>query len=99
MVREGEKIIFKGELVNDSAYRVIESMRKEYEKKIGVSSVLVIFGQSILVMISVLVVFLFLGSFRKEVYQNRIRTIFILFLIVLMAFTTRMTIEYSVFSV
>ncbi len=99
MVREGEKIVFKGELVNDSTYRVIESMRKEYEKKLGISSVLVIFGQSILVMVSVLVVFLFLGSFRKEVFQNKIRTLFILFLIVLMAFTTRMTLEYSVFSI
>ena len=96
MVREGEKIVFKGELVNDSSYRVIESMRKEYEKKLGISSVLVIVGQSILVLISVLVIFLFLGSFRKEVFQNKIRTLFILFLIVLMAFTSRMTIEYSV---
>jgi cyclic-di-AMP phosphodiesterase PgpH len=99
MIREGEKIVFKGELVNDSSYRVIESLRKEYEKRLGLSSFQVMIGQSILVMISVLVVFLFLGSFRKEVYQNRIRTLFILLLIVLMAFAARMTIEYSVFSI
>lgn len=99
MVREGEKIVFKGELVNDSTYRVIESLRKEYEKRLGISSLLLVIGQSILVMISVLVVFLFLGSFRKEVFQNRIRTLFILLLIVMMAFAARMIIEYSVFSI
>jgi cyclic-di-AMP phosphodiesterase PgpH len=73
----------------------------EYETKLGTSAkfYLVILGQSILVMISILVVFLFLSSFRKEVYNNRIRTLFILMLIVIMAFTTRMTIEYSIFSI
>ena len=99
LVHEGEKIVFKGELLRDSTYRVIESLRKEYEKKVGTSSGLVVVGQSILVMISILVVFLFLISFRKEVFHNRIRIAFIMMLIVIIAFVARMIMIYSIFSV
>ena len=99
MVHEGEKIIFKGELVNDSTYRVIESLRKEYEKRLGTSSGLVVVGQSMLVMSAMVVVFLFLISFRREVFQNRIRILFIILLIVLIAFIARLIMINGVFSV
>ena len=47
---------------------ILESLRQEYEKNLGfMASQLVIIGKFILVFASLVVIFLFLKSFRKEV--------------------------------
>ncbi|HYX09616.1 MAG TPA: HDIG domain-containing protein, partial [Bacteroidales bacterium] len=101
MVQAGERIVSKGELVNSDNYRILESLKTEYEKKLGGSAdfYLVFIGQVILVFISVLVLFLFLLNFRKEILQDTLKTSFILLLVVLIAFAASMTLRYSVLSI
>ncbi len=101
MVQAGERIVSKGELVNSDNYRILESLKTEYEKKLGGSAdfYLIFIGQIILVFVSVLVLFLFLLNFRKEILQDTLKTSFILLLVVLIAFAASMTLRYSVLSI
>lgn len=85
MVQQGEKIISKGELVSDSNFQIIFSLKQEYEKELGDSRswYLVLFGQSFLVGLSVIMLYFFLLFYRPELV-NRLRHItFLLFLLTL----------------
>jgi len=101
MVLEGERIISKGEIVSDEKFRILESLRIEYNQRMGFAGhkILLLLGQFILSIISVLMIFLFLQSFRKEVFSNQLKTLFILFIILFMSALTRLVINYSQLSV
>lgn len=101
MVLEGERIISKGEIVSDEKFRILESLRIEYNQRMGFAGhkILLLLGQFIISIISVLMIFLFLQSFRKEVFSNQLKTLFILFIILFMSALTRLVINYSQLSV
>lgn len=86
MILANQRIIGKGEIVNDEKYNILFSLETEYENKIGLSDKFwnVLLGQIILVCVTIGVLYLFLGSFRKIVYQNAIKTGFIIILVVSM---------------
>src|SRR5512133_2797340 len=69
MVLEGERIISKGERVDDSKFQILTSLRKEYEGSLvaGGKPLLLLTGQFILVSILMLMIFVFLQTFIKEV--------------------------------
>lgn len=97
MVLEGERIISKGEMVSDERFKILESLRIEFNQRVGITGnkILLLLGQFILSILSVLMIFLFLQSFRKEVFSNQLKTLFILFIILFMSAITRMVISYS----
>ncbi|MFN8206678.1 MAG: HDIG domain-containing protein [Bacteroidales bacterium] len=101
MVLEGERIISKGVRVDDYHYQVLVSLKREFEESrlAGGRPILLPLGHLILVTIMVLMIYLFLQSFRKEVYQNQIKTFFILLLVVGMAATTRIVTSFPNLSV
>ncbi len=85
MVQSGERIISKGEVVHDDAYKILESLKKEFESSLGNSSnyYLIIFGQIILIFSTIFILFLFLFNFRKEILYDWHKTFFILLIIIL----------------
>ncbi|UCG28313.1 MAG: HDIG domain-containing protein [Bacteroidales bacterium] len=101
LVQTGERIISRGEVVNTQKFRILESLRKEYESRMGYSSnyFLVLTGQMILIFVSILVLFLFLFHFRNEIYQDNVKTMFVVFLLVLFVFISRMILKTQVISV
>ena len=101
MIQAGERIISRGEVVNNYNFRVLQSLKREYESQLGMSGnvYLVLLGQIILAFIFTLVVFLFLNNFRKEILQSKLKTLFIFFLLILFLFLARMTIDYSLISI
>jgi putative nucleotidyltransferase with HDIG domain len=101
LVQEGELIITRGEIVNDSKFMILESIKKEYEKRIGQYSLgLVLLGRIILVSACYMVLYMFLYNFRrKEVLDDRGNTFFILLLILLFVILTRMVISMPDLSV
>jgi putative nucleotidyltransferase with HDIG domain len=101
LVQEGELIITRGEIVNDSKLMILESIKKEYEKRIGQYSVgIVLFGRIILVSACYMVLYMFLDNFRrKEVLDDRGNTFFILLLILLFVILTRIVISIPDLSV
>ncbi len=97
MVQEGERIISKGEVLTPARYQLLESLRTEYETRIGVHSnyYLILAGQVILVALSLLVLALFLFVFRKEVLNDNKKVLLILLTIILMVFITSFTLGFG----
>lgn len=95
MVQSGEKIIGIGEPVNDQKFRVIQSLRKEYERNPNVQRNynLIFAGQILLVALAFIVLYLFLYHFRLEVLQSGLKTFFILMLVVIMSFLASLAIK------
>ncbi|MFN7013734.1 MAG: HD family phosphohydrolase, partial [Bacteroidia bacterium] len=88
MVQKGERIISKGEIVNDEKYEILESLKKEYlqikNQRLGLWSIII--GQIMLVGMALFSIYLFLYHFRKDIVADNKRIVFLLLLIVLMHF-------------
>ncbi len=72
IVLSGQKIIDKGELVDEIALKKLESYKKEYENRIGTMSEhnIIYAGQIIITFILIMSLYLFLYLFRHDVYEN-----------------------------
>ena len=86
MVQRGEVIISKGELVTESNYQELESYRQRFEGESWQDSSenWLRLGQSLLVLIAFMILFLFLKQFRIEIFQDNRKVTFIISLMVLM---------------
>lgn len=95
MVQEGERILSKGELITNTKYQVLESLRIEYEARLGgqTNYYMVLAGQVILVAISLLVLAFFLYFFRKDVLSDNKKVVLILLTVILMVFVTSFTLK------
>lgn len=95
MIQEGERIISKGEVVTPAKFQILESLREEYKSRIGSQNNyrLILFGQIILVAISLLVLALFLYVFRREVLEENKKVVLILLTITLMVFLTSLVLD------
>ena len=83
-VFEKEKIISKGEIVNNEKYAVLESLKAEYETKLGAGSqsFWLLLGQAILVLLLFYALFTFLKSVSANVFNNNFDLSFLLIIIV-----------------
>ena len=99
MIQEGQGIISKGEFITHEKYLTLESLRIEYEKNLGtVAGQLVNIGKLILVLTSLLLIFLFLWNFRREVLYDSRSTLFILLTVILMVLAASITLRYDLIS-
>ncbi|NBC83156.1 MAG: HDIG domain-containing protein [Bacteroidetes bacterium] len=91
IVREGQLIIERGDVITEEQFQQIESFRKEYEQRLGESNkyYFILLGKIIIVLVSLGVLFLFLFNFRITIFRNAKHVIFILFLIVGMLGVTK----------
>ncbi len=93
-IQEGQRIISRGELVTSDKYQILESLRIEYEQKLGfIASQLVKVGKFILVFSALFVIFLFLYNLRHEILQDSLKTLFILMLVILTVFVASATVR------
>ena len=94
-VQQGQKIIAKGEIVNNEKFHMLESLRKEYEGEVGTVGKFyaILVGQIILISMSIIVLVLFLLSFRRDTYNDNKKVVFILFQIIMIIFITALTIN------
>ncbi|MCT4638031.1 MAG: HDIG domain-containing protein [Bacteroidales bacterium] len=101
MIQQGERIVSRGELVNDSKFIIIESLRKEFEKSIGDNrnEYLVLLGQVLLVGLTVLMLFFFMLYYRKELVQRLRHVAFILFLIVIIVVLSGLAVKMQTINI
>lgn len=97
MINAGDKIIAYGEIVNNEKFNILESLRGEYE--LTTYNPALFIGQSITVFICILMIYMFLLNFRRDVLEHFTKTMFILSLIIIFVFITRLTLNYNVISV
>lgn len=83
MVRRGETIIEESSIVNEDRYRILLSLKSEYDKRLGIlgNKYIVTLGQIVLVSLILTLLMVFLSMFRKDIYAD-LRKMFIILLIV-----------------
>lgn len=93
LVQERELIINRGEIVDSDKFQILESLRAEYEKRLGkYGSWFIIAGRFILISACYIVLYLFLYHFRREVLDKVHKTVFIVLLILLFVIITRVVV-------
>ena len=83
IVLNGQKIIDRGEIINEQTYDILRSLQQAWEKKSGsVKEIrLTLMGQTLVVGILVLCFMIYLELFRKEYYQRK-RSVLLLFALI-----------------
>jgi cyclic-di-AMP phosphodiesterase PgpH len=100
LIQDGQGIISKGEFIDDEKFLILESLRKEYEQNLGsMARWLVIFGKFIMVLASLLIIYLFLANYRKEVLQSSVSVSFILLIVVLFILVASLTLKFNIVSI
>ena len=97
LIIEGQIIVNKGEIVNSDRYQKLLSLKEDFEgaEWNRTSYYLVLFGQIILVGISLLILFLFLRQYRLEIITNTTRISMILSLIVIMVLLSALVLRIN----
>lgn len=83
VVQKGELIIARGTVVNEDIYQKLESLRYTFEentKSVGDRNV-VLFGQFLLVGLTVILLVVFLYLFRKDIYYDN-RQLFLILVVI-----------------
>ncbi len=96
-IGEGELIIANGEVVDAASYKILNSLKGEYESDLwsAKSYYFIHFGYTILVALVLMMLFLFLKKYRPEIYANNTKVTFIFFNVLLMVFVTTMVVKYD----
>jgi len=101
MLREGELIIHKGDMVDMDKFRILESLKKEYLSSLDISAnhSLLFIGRFIIVLFAFLILYLFLSRFREYVLNSRRKTLFILMLVVSTITVTSIIHHFNILSI
>ncbi|MBU1717517.1 MAG: HDIG domain-containing protein, partial [Bacteroidetes bacterium] len=80
LVRKGDLIISEGDITNEEKYQILISLKDEFETQSGFAFNLqhVAAGQFLLALISVMMIFAFIFTFRKDIYADNRKLFFIL---------------------
>lgn len=94
-VSEGRLIIAKGEVVEAENFKVLSSLKDEYESELwrGNNYYFILLGYTILVALVLIMLFLFLKRYRNEIFKNNNKVTFIFFNILLMVLATTLTVK------
>ncbi|MBO0323930.1 HDIG domain-containing protein [Muricauda sp. CAU 1633] len=95
-VSEGRLIITKGEVVEAENFKILNSLKGEYESELwrGNNYYFIILGYTILVALVLIMLFLFLKRYRNEIFKNNNKVTFIFFNILLMVLATTLTVKH-----
>lgn len=96
-IQANELIIARGEIVTKQSYRILESLRNEYAKRIGTTSNIgfVIMGQFLFASLCLLFLYLFLQNYRTEILDKPLYLSFILIGIIVSVALTRTIISFG----
>ncbi|MEX0312647.1 MAG: HD family phosphohydrolase [Allomuricauda sp.] len=94
-VSEGTLIIAKGEVVEAENFKILNSLKEEFESELwrGNNYYFIILGYTILVALVLIMLFLFLKRYRKNIFQNNNKVTFIFVNIVLMVLATTLMVK------
>ncbi|MCF8459204.1 MAG: HDIG domain-containing protein [Flavobacteriales bacterium] len=90
MIPQGLMVISRGDMVDAEKYLVLESLRKEYQSRLGStgSFSLILLGQAIMVTLVLLMLYMFMVKYRTDLAQNNWQVTFLLMLILGMIVTS-----------
>ena len=90
MLQAGERIILEGEIVDNSKFQLLESLKASYEKEHGkgINSYMVSIGKALLVLVFMLLIFTFLHIYRYDILNQFSKLSFLLLFLVTIVFIT-----------
>jgi putative nucleotidyltransferase with HDIG domain len=79
VVQYGERIVMKGDIVDESKFQILSSLKLEYEKFLGTSGKrqLTLIGRALIILSCLIVFMLFLLNFRIRIFYNNKKMLFI----------------------
>ncbi len=99
-VQAGERIISKGEVVDLQKYRILMSLKKEYEKtNLLASKTFLLLGNAVIVFILLLTLGLFIYNYKPLILSNFRQTSFLILLITLVIPSFSYVIRSNLFNV
>ncbi len=95
-ISEGDLIMSKGNIVDAKRFKILNSLKKEYNtQQLSDSNYYwLILGYTILVALVLMMLLLFLRKYRKDIFDNNNKITFIFFNILLMVFLVTLTIKF-----
>ena len=101
MKQRGQRIVSRGDMVDEEKFKVLSSLKKEYLLQIGgnVNQYYVWAGQFILTFICLMMVVLFLYNFRVEVLNDNYKFTFILITITLIVAMASISYNFQIISI
>ncbi len=95
IILSNQSIISKGEIVDAKKFQILESLKAEYEDQSGGSTsyASILIGQIIIIALCIFVLMMFLYVFRKEIYANNTKVLFVLSLVMLEALMVRIAVN------
>ncbi|WP_318312558.1 HD family phosphohydrolase [Flagellimonas crocea] len=95
-VNQGMLIIAKGEIVESEDFKILSSLKDEYESELWMGSnyYFILLGYTILVALVLVMLFLFLKRYRNEIFKNNNKVTFIFFNILLMVLATTLMVKH-----
>ncbi|QIA07815.1 HD family phosphohydrolase [Draconibacterium halophilum] len=82
MVKQGQRIVLEGEIVDAEKYQMLESLKASYEKERGkdVNRYMVSIGKVLLISVLISLIFIFLLLYRRDILQQLNKLSFMLML-------------------
>ena len=97
-IAEKERVILKGDIVEGRSWAMLNSIKKEFESKVWSKTnyYWIIFGYTLLVALSLLMLLLFLRKYRTDIFEDNNKITFIFFNIIVMVLLITFVIKYNV---
>jgi putative nucleotidyltransferase with HDIG domain len=82
----GQRIIDTGEIIDGRTVKILDSLKKVYEERLGSTTgyYLILIAQTLIITLFFIIIYLFLFYFRVDVYHNLLSVSFILMMVILM---------------
>tara|TARA_B110000503_G_scaffold30937_1_gene49924 strand:+ start:8890 stop:10935 length:2046 start_codon:yes stop_codon:yes gene_type:complete len=96
-VDKGKLIIAKGAVVEQDNYKILESLKWEYESELWTAAnyYIILFGYTLLVALVMMMLFLFLAKYRPLIYRDNTQLTFIVTNVFLMVLLTTLVVQYN----
>ncbi|MCQ2251930.1 MAG: HDIG domain-containing protein [Bacteroidales bacterium] len=99
-VQQGQRIIYQGEVVNDEEFRILESLRRDYEQNNTHGGYSYVFlGQSVIFIMLFTLIFMFFRTFRREIFYQTKYSALILSMITFTIVITCVVVKYHLVNI
>ncbi len=97
IVTKGSRIVTRGELVEGEVYQKMISLKAKYESQNFSDSRYnwIVFGYILLVLLALVMLMLFIKTYRLEVYQNHTKVTFVFFNVLVMVLLTTAVVKFK----
>lgn len=101
MVQAGERIVDRGEIIDNHTYNVLHSLKIVYETKSGGShrQSIILIGQFVLTSSILFCFWLYLWSFRIKILRNRKNAFFLILCVFVSCLLTELCVSYRLFNI